>query len=58
MVLKRTVRSRGASLSVVIPADIGRLLSVEAGDAFEYDVLGREQLVLRLVKRPAPKSAA
>jgi antitoxin component of MazEF toxin-antitoxin module len=59
MALMRKVRARGATLVVAVPHDLAQMLELGPGDSISFDVLGREQLLLRVVRRPAapPPSA-
>jgi hypothetical protein len=52
MALTRTVRSRGSSLVVAIPRDLARMMDVRAGQLLELEVVGRDSILLKVVRPP------
>ncbi len=51
MPLERKVRVHGSSLTIVIPHDVAKMLDLAVGDSFAFEVIGRESMALKLLKR-------
>ncbi len=51
MPLERKVKVHGSSFTVVIPHDVAKMLDLAAGDSFAFEVIGRESMALKLLKR-------
>ena len=50
MPLERKLQARGSSIAVVLPAQVLRMMSLKAGDRVEVTTLGRDEIVLRVVR--------
>jgi antitoxin component of MazEF toxin-antitoxin module len=55
MALTRKPRRVGHSWVVGVPRDVAAMIDLQSASAVEYQVIGSDQLLLRLVRRsPAP----
>ena len=52
MPLQRKPRKVGTSWVVTLPSDLVRMLEIPEVSDIAYEVIGRDQLLLRLVRRP------
>ncbi len=55
MPLTRKIRKRSGSASVVIPKAILDMLDLGVGDAVSFETLGKDQILLRVVRVAAPR---
>jgi antitoxin component of MazEF toxin-antitoxin module len=50
--LTRRIRKRSGSAAIVLPKDIVNMLDLNVGDAVTFEVVGRDQILLRVVRAP------